>query len=217
MKNGKLEPTVVDKTAYNNGFVFTALSDQPGDPENKALYDIDEYVIAMTMMVPQKRVATMIITDVESWAKSAKYDIQITNNVFDYTNYRYVVPHSYYSFGVRKFNINEVASYRADYYKEYFSKVADPTHVGIKEADVMTMMLNWEEYARSGNETAYAFMRDLYKLVIYIRERFSGDEAQILDTAYTYLYIPDTIWEFREGVTQEAFWTERLAAEVWRR
>ena len=59
-------------------------------------------------------------------------------------------------------------------------------------------------------------MRDLYKLVIYTRERFSGEDAQILDTAYTYLYVPDTIWEFREGISQEAYWTERLAAEVRR-
>lgn len=202
---------------YNAGTVFTSVKEQTAQDEWRALYDIDEYVISMTQQICQKRIATMIITDVESWAKSADYSISITNNIFDYTNYRYVVPHSYYSFGVKVFKIDEIAAYRTDYYKEYFSKVNDPDHVGIKEADILTMMLKWEEYARSGVDTAYAFMRDLYKLVIYTRERFSGDAAQILDSAYSYLYVPDTIWEFREGISQEAFWTERLAAEVRRR
>ncbi len=209
--------TLNGNKGYNNGLIFTALKDVDTDLHYKAIFDVDEYVISMTQQINQKRLATMIIIDVESWAKSAKYDIKIVNNTFDYTNFRYVVPHSYYSFGVRVFKIDEKAGYRTDYYKEYFSKVNDPTHVGIKEADILTMMLKWEEYARSGVDTAYAFMRDLYKLVIYTRERFSGDDAQILDSAYSYLYVPDTIWEFREGISQEAFWTERLAAEVRRR
>ena len=213
LKGGTLMTTAVGPEFYNKTFSFennfTKVSEQTSPYD--AIYDIDDYVLALNLAIPQKRIATMIVTDVEAWAKSAKYDIQIVNNTFDYTNYRYVVPHSYFNFGVRLFNIDEKPSYRTEYYKEYFSKI-DAERAGIKEADVLTMMLKWEEFANSGNDTAYAYMRDLYKLIIYIREKYDG--GQILSTAYSYLYVPDTIWEFREGISQEAFWTERLAADM---
>ena len=210
-----LESTGIAVEQYNlaDGPKYTQVSTQKNKDRYGGIFDIDDYVLSMHMDVPQKRVATMIVTDVEAWAKSATYTISITNNTFDYTNYRYVVPHSYFNFGVKKFRIDENPTYRTTYYKEYFSKINDP-NAAIKEADILTMMLKWEEYARSGTDTAYAYMRDLYKLVIYVREKFRGADAQMLETAYTYLYIPDTIWEFREGISQEAFWTERLAAEM---
>lgn len=182
-----------------------------------AIFDIDEYQIALILDIKQKRIATMIVTDVETWAKSATYSIEIIQNSFDYTNYRYVVPHSYFSFGVRVFNIDQNPIYRVEYYKDYFSRYEN-REPGIKEADVLTMMMKWEEYAKSGNDTAYAFMRDLYKLIMYIRQTGidnENNEDYILSTAYSYLYIPDTIWEFREGIAQEAFWTERLASELY--
>lgn len=215
MVGGELVPTNVGAEEYNIGPQYTKVSEQPYDPENNifhnAIYDIDDFVLSLTMAVPQKRICTMIITDVEAWAKSATYKIDIINNTFDYTNFRYVVPHSYFNFGVDLFEINEKPAYRTEYYREYFSKVKNQ-EAGIKEADVLTMMLKWEEFADAGNETAYAYMRDLYKLIIFIREKFEG--KQILDTAYSYLYVPDYVWEFREGISQEAFWTERLAAEM---
>lgn len=211
LENGNLIETNVEPKDYNLKFTiannFTSVSEQEA-PYN-AIYDIDDYVLSMTLAIQQKRIATMIVTDVEEWAKSANYTIEIMNNTFDYTNYRYVVPHSYLNFGVEKFHIEENPSYRTSYYKEYFSKI-DKETAGIKEADVLTMMLKWEEFAEAGNETAYAYMRDLYKLIIYIRE----SQDVILESAYSYLYVPDTIWEFREGVSQEAFWSQRLAAEM---
>lgn len=210
-----LVSTGIDVSQYNlaDGPKYTQVSTQTEEVRNGGIFDIDDYVLSMSMDVPQKRISTMIVTDVEAWAKSATYQISIHNNTFDYTNYRYVVPHSFFNFGVKVFRIDELPTYRTEYYKTYFSKINDP-NAGIKEADILTMMLKWEEFARSGNDTAYAYMRDLYKLVIYVREKFKGSDPQILDTAYTYLYVPDTIWEFREGISQEAFWTERLAAEM---
>ncbi len=216
LEDGTLMETNVEPKDYNLKFTiannFTSVSTQEA-PYN-AIYDIDDYVLSMTLAIQQKRIATMIIMDVESWSKSAYYTIDIHNNTFDYTNYRYVVPHSYLNFGVAKFHIEENPSYRTKYYKDYFSRIDKKTS-GIKEADVLTMMLKWEEFANSGNETAYAYMRDLYKLIIYIRESRSifGD-LTILENAYSYLYVPDTIWEFREGISQEAYWTQRLAAEM---
>ncbi|MBQ8298948.1 MAG: M23 family metallopeptidase [Clostridia bacterium] len=194
---------------------FTSVSSQ-SSPFN-AIYAIDEYQLALMLDIKQKRISTMIVMDVETWAKSATYDIEIIQNSFDYTNYRYVVPHSYFSFGVRVFKIDEKPLYRVEYYKDYFSKYEN-SEPGIKEADVLSMMMKWEEFAKSGNDTAYAFMRDLYKLIMYIRQKGIDEDNiddYILSTAYSYLYVPDTIWEFREGISQEAFWTERLAAEMY--
>lgn len=202
-----------DDSTYNTPS-YTAVKSQ-ASPYN-AIYDIDDYQIALTLDIAQKRMSTMIVTNVETWAKSASYTVYIVQNSFDYTNYRYVVPHSYFSFGVYVFRIDERPLYRVEYYKEYFSKYENEIS-GIKEADVLVMMMKWEEFAKSGNDTAYAFMRDLYKLIMYIRQKGidkNDKEEYILPTAYSYMYVPDTIWEFREGVSQEAFWTERLAANM---
>lgn len=176
------------------------------DMEERAVFDITEETITLTMNVPQKRMSVMLVTNVDTWAKHVTYTNKIVQNPFVPDNYRFVMPHSYFSFGVKIFHITENAKYRYDLYSKYFSKVGN-SEPAIKEADIMTMLMSWEKYAE-GNETAYAFMRDLYKLVMCIRKN-----GRILDTAYSYLYLSDSIWDFDEGITQMKFWTERLAAE----
>ncbi len=196
---------------------YEALFDPVTDTDvndGKAAYIIDEQTIALTMNVPQKRLSAVLITEAHTWAKDAKYDINITQNTFIPSNFRFVIPHSFCNFGVTDFTVNEVATFRTGYYNKYFSKVLDKygkvvRDPAIKEEDVITMLMSWERYGKEGEESAYVFMRDLYKLIMYIR-----DDGGILETAYNYMYIPEHIWDFREGITQEAFWTERLASEI---
>lgn len=206
----KIEVTDVTITVngYSENPYYKAVSEY-GAPQN-AVYDIKEETIALKMDIPQKRVAAMLVTEVETWAKSATYDNDITQNSFDCDDYRYVIPHSFFGFGLRYFNINENPTYRVNMYDKYFSSPEKNKEAAIKEADVLAMLMKWEEYGNAGNETAYASMRDLYKLIMYIKENDG-----ILDTAYSYLYLPDSIWDFREGITQEAWWTERLASDLY--
>lgn len=173
---------------------------------NFGVFIIDEQTVTLTMNVPQKRMSVMLVTEAQSWAKSTSYRIQIVQNPFVPDNYRYVIPHSYFSFGVRVFEISEQSQYRTKMFSKYFSNVAADKYA-IKESDSMNMLLAWEKYAE-GSETAYAFMRDLYKLIMCIKQNDG-----ILKTGYTYLYLDDSIWDFDDGITQMAFWTERLAAE----
>ena len=199
-KEETLLPETIKVIGYSGG--------NPKYSNNIPLFDIQEEKINLTMDVPQKRISVMLVIDVQSWAKEATYTNDITNNHFYHDNYRYVIPHSYFGFGVRVFQITENPLFRTNTYEKYFSDPED-TEPAIKEADIINMLLKWEEYADGGNVTAYNFMRDLYKLVLYIR-----DSGGVLSTAYSYLYMPETIWGFDEGVTQEAYWTERLAAGI---
>lgn len=170
-----------------------------------AVHIVKEEIIALTIDIPQQRMPALLVKDAQTWAKELSYKIDITQNIFDPTNYRYVVPHAFAGFGLREFNLDEKAHYRVDYYKDYFSQYenAEPR---IKEADILEMMIEWEKLGMNGEESAYVMMRDLYKLIMYTR-----DAGYILGQNYSYLYVPETIWNFREGITQEAFWTERLA------
>lgn len=177
-----------------------------------AVYSFREETIALTIDIPQKRCSAMLATSGETWSKSLEYTNKIEQNEFFPFNYRYVIPHNHFGFGLTNLNITEHADFRIDYYKEYFS---DPENESenpnlIKESDVMSMFLKWEEYAEKGVDTAYVFIRDVYKLV-----NFMKSEGVIHNQAYSYMYIPEDIWDFREGITQESYWTQLLAADLW--
>lgn len=224
--------------------------DNPNNP-NRAVFDVREEETALKLDIYQKRLSAVLVDEVETWAKHAKYDIKVIQNTFEPQVKQHVIPHNRFNFGVETFNVEENAIFRTEYYKQYFSKVAGK-EPGVKEADVLSMLMTWEEYGNKGVSSAYNFMRDLYQLVMHLREKgkeydennmpkeswtvketnMFGVEVEkvvkndnyateianyqnpyILSTAYSYLYLPETIWGFREGKTQEIFWTERLAAK----
>lgn len=200
----------------------------------RGVFDVTETKIGMSLTILQKRMSAVLVKSAETWSKTANYTIDINQESFDPFNEKYIIPHNGRNFGILTFNITEKPTYRTEYYKDYFSKVknAEP---GVKEADVLSMLMNWEEYGAKGIDSAYNFMRDLYKLILYTREKgkdfevtgnrpnfFENPEAfinwrnpYILKNAYTYLYVPETIWSFREGKTQEVFWMERLTAKEY--
>lgn len=203
----------------------------------RAVFDVTETKIGMSLTILQKRMSAVLVKSAETWSKTANYTHNINQESFDPFNEKYVIPHNGRNFGILVFNIVENPTYRTEYYKDYFSKVknAEP---GIKEADVLSMLMNWEEYGAKGIDSAYNFMRDLYKLILYTREKgkdfdenerpnfwnedgtinlnfLSWRNPYILKNAYTYLYVPETIWSFREGKTQEVFWIERLTAKEY--
>ena len=220
----RINEIIVDDYTPTGNPDFKKVSSYPEDyggdgRKYNALFSIREETVALSMDVPQKRCSAMLVTTAETWSKSAKYEIIIKQNQFVPTTYRYVIPHSWYGFGLRVFNIDEIATFRTNYYSEYFSNPETESQKpnAIKEADVMSMFLKWEEYGESGVDTAYVFIRDLYKLVMFMRknEDLEGQEnATIHPNAYTYLYVPDDVWDFREGITQEAYWTQLLASEM---
>ncbi len=218
---------------------FDCLNDFSDGAHNpyRAVFDVTETKIGMSLTILQKRMSAVLVKSAETWSKTADYTHNITQESFDPFNEKYVIPHNGRNFGILVFNIVENPTYRTEYYKDYFSKVKD-AEPGIKEADVLSMLMNWEEYGAKGIDSAYNFMRDLYKLILYTREKgkdFDENERPsfwnedgtinsnfltwrnpyILKTAYTYLYVPETIWSFREGKTQEVFWIERLTAKEY--
>ena len=197
----------VTYNGISDGPEYKTAKDYAAEGNVFGIYDIEEEKIAATLEIRQRKMPVMLITSGETWAKSMVYDNEIVNNPFVEYNYRYVVPHSYFSFGLRVFKIDEKPNYRVELYEKYFSKPQNDIEAAIKEADIITMIVRWEKLGEAGNDSAYVFIRDLYKLVMCIR-----DSGAILPTAYSELYVPETYWDFHEGVTQQAFWTERLVS-----
>ena len=122
--------------------------DNPNNP-NRAVFDVREEETALKLDIYQKRLSAVLVDEVETWAKHAKYDIKVIQNTFEPQVKQHVIPHNRFNFGVETFNVEENAIFRTEYYKQYFSKVAGK-EPGVKEADVLSMLMTWEEYGNKG-------------------------------------------------------------------
>ena len=99
--------------------------------------------------------------------------------------------------------LHEKAKYRVSTFEKYFNSQDEN---GIKENDILDMLVQWENYAqKGGDEVTYSYMRDLYKLILYIKE-----DTSMLDSAYKYLYISPNISNYKDETLQKIFWLERL-------
>lgn len=171
-----------------------------------ALYVIEEKELQMRQTIYHRRMPAVLVKYADTWAKSIEYENKITQNSLDYRDYRYLIPNSKTSLGMMSMKLKENPKYRVDTYKDYFNKIEDTEATGLKEADALEMLIQWESLGDNGNDTAYAYMRDLYKLILFIRD----DGKTMLENAYTYLYIPSTISNYDDATIQKIFWLERL-------
>lgn len=175
----------------------------------KPAYVIKEKELQTEATVHHTRMPALFVKYCDMWAKSVEYENKIIQNPIKYDEYKHLIPFSKTSLGLQSVDLYENASYRVQSFVEYFNKTNVSGKEGIKEADVLDMLIQWEEQAKKGgNEVSYSYMRDLYKLVINIRD-FGGT---MLESAYNYLYIPSTISNYSDATVQKIFWLERLAA-----
>ncbi len=172
------------------------------------LYTVKEKKLEMRQAIHHRRMPALFVEDVEMWSKRTNYYNIVTMNPISYRNMRYLIPDSINSLGIENLELKERAAYRTETFKEFFDKKSEEDPPAIKEADVLNMLIQWEKYGDESNEVAYAFMRELYKLIIEIRDSGKG----LMEKSYSYLYIPYTISNFDDATTQLVFWTERLAA-----
>ena len=199
---------IVDRFWYDEP-EYRQISSYP-EPQN-AIYAITEETIALTMDIQHRRSPIMAVTKAYTWAKEIDYDIKLVQNSFDPDNYKHVIPHSRFARGLVEIDIKENSKYRTELYGKYFSHPNNDESQppALKENDVLNMMLNWEEAASKGLETGYVYIRDLYKMTMLLREN-----KKIHENAYDYMYVPEDIWGFNDGVTQSAFWTNILGSGV---
>lgn len=170
-----------------------------------AVYTIEEKTLQMRQAIHHRRMPAVLVKYADSWAKSTEYNNYVLQNPLDYRNHWFLIPNSVTSLGLQKMQLNEKSSFRVDTFKDYYNKSnnGDP---GIKESDVLDMLVQWEDFAnKGGDNTTYAYMRDLYKLTLFIR-----DTKQMYESAYSYLYIPSTISNYDDATLQKIFWLERL-------
>ena len=174
----------------------------------EGVYVIEEKKLEIRQNIHHRRMPAVLVKYAETWAKSVVYSNTITQNSIDYRNYKYLIPFSKTSLGLQSMNLVEKPKYRVSTFEKYYNKINEENK-GLKEADILDMLIQWEDYANKGNEVAYAYMRDLYKLTIFVRDSESS-KNNMLKTAYSYLYIPSTISNYDEGTLQKIFWLERI-------
>lgn len=177
----------------------------------EGVYVIDEKELEVRQKIHHRRMPVVLVKYADTWSKAIIYKNEIIQNSLDYRNYKYLIPFSKTSLGVHSVELKENPRYRVKSFEKYYNKIDEDTK-GLKEADILDMLIQWEDYANKGNEVAYAYMRDLYKLTIFVRDSQStatGDGG-MLETAYSYLYIPSTISNYDDGTIQKIFWLERI-------
>lgn len=177
----------------------------------EGIYVIEEKELEVRQNIHHKRMPAVLVKYANTWAKGISYQNEIVQNSLNYRNYKYLIPFSKTSLGLQSMILTENPRYRVSTFEKYYNKVDEETK-GLKEADILDMLIKWEDYANKGNEVAYAYMRDLYKLTIFIRDSESTKNGNggMLETAYSYLYIPSTISNYDDGTIQKIFWLERI-------
>lgn len=174
----------------------------------EGVYVVEEKKLEMRQNIHHRRMPALLVKYADTWAKSIEYENEIIQNSIDYRDYRYLIPFSKTSLGLEKMNLKENPRYRVNTFQKYYNKLDEDTK-GLKEADILDMLIQWEDYAVKGNEVSYAYMRDLYKLTIFVRES-EKEDGGMLKTSYTYLYIPSTISNYDDATIQKIFWIERI-------
>ena len=168
-----------------------------------AVYIVEERQLQMRQAIHHRRMPIALVKYCDFWAKSVTYENSITMNPIDYRNYLYLIPASKTSLGLVKMELHEDARYRVSTFSKYFNSQDEN---GIKENDILDMLVQWENYAqKGGDEVTYSYMRDLYELILYIKE-----DTTMLDSAYKYLYISPNISNYKDETLQKIFWLERL-------
>lgn len=168
-----------------------------------AIYIVEERQLQMRQAIHHRRMPVALVKYCDFWAKSVKYDNVITMNPIEYRNYKYLIPDAKTSLGLEEMKLKETAKYRVSTFKKYFNGNEEN---GIKENDVLDMLVQWESYAqKGGDEVTYSYMRDLYKLILYIKA-----SGSMLNSAYNYLYISPNISNYSDEVLQKIFWLERF-------
>lgn len=171
-----------------------------------AVYVIEEKELEMRQNIHHRRMPALLVKYADTWAKSIEYENEVIQNSIDYRDYRYLIPFSKTSLGLVKMTLEENPHYRVSTYKKYYNNI-NKSVKGLKESDILDMLIQWEDYAIKGNEVSYAYMRDLYKLTIFVRE---NSKDSMLESAYSYLYIPSAISNYDDGTIQKIFWLERI-------
>lgn len=170
--------------------------------------------VSKKLKIEHTRMATLLVTSAKTWCKEATYEHKISQTQFKQNHKEYIKAEGFNgnkSLGLEKFSTEMKAEYRGKAYSEVFSKM--------QEKDVTNMLLQFEKFGSTGNEDAYEFMRDLYKLVKasqnYSNEHYSGDVENthyIHPDTYTYVHMPDSVLKYNDSETQKIFWLNLLAA-----
>lgn len=119
----------------------------------KAVYHIQEKKLQVKQTVHHVRMPALLVKYCDFWAKSVEYNNKVVQNPIDYKSYKHLIPESVNSLGFQKMTLSENASYRVETFKKYFNKSDNSgDEDGIKENDVMNMMLQWEDNADKGRQ-----------------------------------------------------------------
>jgi hypothetical protein len=146
-----------------------------------------------------------LIKNIETWSKSATFKNIVEQSPFRET-WQYIIPKNLYGRGFKDLKIRENSKYRL----EMFDKIIDVA----REQSVVAMLVEWEEMAEQGETSAYTFMRELYKIIQYLKLFPQSGQKYIDNDSFKYLYLPEDILAFEETLADKIFWLERMGTHA---
>ncbi len=177
-----------------------------------ALFKYKDITPNKTLGVNHTRMPILLVKTVTTWAREISYTHKLTQNAFDQNSKYYIIPNSVSSLGLVEFNttLDNEQNYRGKAYTEIFARM--------KEKDVINILLQLEESGKEGNNDAYEFMRDTYKLLKSAKEYSNSHPdipsgERIHPETYNYVYIPDTVYYYNDSQTQKIYWIDLFTAK----
>lgn len=203
--------SIRSSSQYGDGYIEIMTDIEQDIIKHKsATLPIKKRLTRVTHNIHHRYMPAFFITNMEEWARSSKFRTELIVNRFrglvkegnEVADPRYIIYKTKKARGIKDITVKETPKYRIDMYDKVFGDK------DVRENDVLAMLIEWEKNAKSGDESAYTHIRDLYNLIMYCK----AYGKEIHENAYTYVYVPEEIIEFDEPLNQIMYWTELLSA-----
>lgn len=197
-------------------------------PKYAAVFPVEQVIVAITQSVNSRKMPAYLVKEAVTWSAEKEFDntIFIKGLFKNPENEAYLVSSNEYAIGVIEWRCLKNADWRGKVFAPIFAGNDTEVNKG-RETDVKMILAEWQEAADMDIHAADHFIRDLYALVNYskgVKDNKSGglltqpimgpSGPYILETSYTYMYIPDEILEFDDTTCEKAFWLDRLLANT---
>ena len=234
-----------DEKLNNTGIKFTAnitLEDSVIGSKPKDLFLYEDIAFAIIQQSTSKKMPAYFPKRANTWSRDIEYTNEVTiGGKFNPDSMSSLIPAgNQYAGGYQKMTITDNSWWRLDLFGNILRTTEDDEgKTGtVRENDVIMMLSEWEQLADEGEFAADTYVRDLYKMIEYLKKTEVSDSSQnddeeketeeaedtddeekptikknyLLPTSYEYINVPDEILYYDETTTDFSFWMEHLLA-----
>lgn len=180
--------------------------------EYKPVFKLRKVKSDWNMDIKHKRMPALFVDEATTWAREIKYTFKIKQNPFYEDKKQYIIPNCKSSMGLNSFEMKLVneKNYRGKAYADVFGVM--------KEKDMVTLITQLENSVEKSYSDCYEYIRDAYKLMQAAKECGAGIGGSnggmlIHPNTYDYVYIPKSILNYDDTITQKIYWLELIVSE----